>query len=190
MPALVLVALVVTAGWAVGESEGSPAPANTASTAPARVSDDAPVSLRIPAIGVIADVARLGLNPDNTVQVPARPQQAGWYRLGPMPGQAGSAVILGHRDSRTGPAVFYRLGSLRQGDEVTVELADRRVAHFVVSRTRSYANADFPARLVYGPTDAADLQLVTCGGRYDHKAQAYTENVVAFTTLVAITQAL
>ena len=50
--------------------------------------------------------------PDRTVQVPTNYQQPGWFKLGPSPGQVGSAVILGHVDDRRGPAVFFRLRSL------------------------------------------------------------------------------
>jgi sortase (surface protein transpeptidase) len=45
---------------------------------------------------------------------------AGWFTGGPMPGQLGPAVIAGHVDSRTGPAVFHRLRDLRPGDQIRV----------------------------------------------------------------------
>jgi sortase family protein len=145
-----------------------------------------PVSLRIPALGLTASVGPLGLNPDGTVQVPKNPDQAGWYRLGPSPGQLGSAVILGHVDSKTGPAIFYRLSSLRAGNKIVVTLADGTVVRFQVDRVITYPNAEFPARKIYGSQGRPTLQLVTCGGRYDHHARSYTANVVVYTSLVSI----
>jgi hypothetical protein len=55
---------------------------------------------------------------------PAARGVAGWYALGPRPGDPGSAVILGHVDSKRGPAVFYRLRQLLRGDEIDVSRAE------------------------------------------------------------------
>lgn len=146
------------------------------------------MTLRIPALRLVASVGGLGLNPDGTVQVPRDPGRVGWYRLGPAPGQVGSAVILGHLDSKIGPAVFFRLKFLRAGDKITVDLADGVHARFVVDRVVTYANAEFPARKVYGARGRPSLQLVTCGGQYDRQARSYTANVVVYTSLVSLTR--
>ena len=90
-----------------------------------------------------SSVIRLGLNKDKTVEVPKDPDDAGWYRKGPIPGQNGSSVILGHVDSKTGPAVFYRLKNLDPGDQIAVELSDDTVAHYRVARVARYANRTF-----------------------------------------------
>jgi hypothetical protein len=102
-------------------------------------------TLSIPAIGVEAAVTKLGLRPDSTVEVPTDPDKTGWFRLGPFPGQRGSAVILGHVDSHEGPAVFIMLRYLKAGDRVQVTLANGRVATFVVERKATYPNDEFPA---------------------------------------------
>jgi len=149
----------------------------------------APVELRIPAIGVAVSLSQLGLNPDGTVQVPASYQQPGWYRLGPSPGQLGSAVILGHVDSYQGPAVFFRLRSLRAGNTVEVRLANGTIAHFAVSGVAMYLKSHFPDRLVYGSRGYSALQLVTCGGIFDAQTRHYLSNIVVYTRLVAITPA-
>jgi LPXTG-site transpeptidase (sortase) family protein len=141
-----------------------------------------PVSLKISAIDVKADITRLGLNSDRTVQVPKDADDAGWYTKGPAPGENGSSVILGHRDSKTGPAVFYRLNDLERGDKVAVKLSDDSVAHYQVVRVAQYANEDFPAPQVYAESNGRPaLNLVTCGGRYDRDAGGYQSNIVVFT---------
>jgi sortase (surface protein transpeptidase) len=164
------------------------APSTSAPSTPASavVARSTPVALRIPAIGVTVSLSKLGLNPDHTVEVPTNFQQPGWYRLGPSPGQLGSAVILGHVDSHTGPAVFFRLRSLRGGDHVEVSLADGVVVDFVVTSVATYPKSAFPSRLVYGSHGTRALNLVTCGGVFDPHAHSYLSNVVAFTSLVAI----
>ncbi|MHB8329033.1 MAG: class F sortase [Acidimicrobiales bacterium] len=151
------------------------------------VARSAPVTLRIPAIGLAVSVSELGLNADGTVQVPTNFQEPGWFRLGPSPGQVGSAVILGHVDSYQGPAVFFQLRSLLPGDRVDVTLADGVVAHFVVDTVAMYPKGKFPARQVYASHGYGALQLVTCGGVFDTTTRSYLSNVVAYTSLVSTT---
>ena len=144
-----------------------------------------PVRIGIPAIDVTADITRLGLNRDGTVEVPEDPDEAGWYLKGPSPGEPGSAVILGHLDSKVGPAVFYQLKNLDPGDQIAVGLDGGSVAHFEVARVAHYAIEDFPRRKVYASTpERPALNLVTCGGKYDRAAGGYQSNVVVFTTLL------
>ena len=146
-----------------------------------------PVALIIPAIGLIAPVSELGLNPDHTVRVPTTFQEPGWYKFGPSPGQLGSSVILGHVDSYEGPAVFFKLRTLRPGDDVDVRLADGLVTHFVVREVAMYPKARFPTFQVYGPHGYSALQLVTCGGVFDTQSRSYLSNVVVYTSLVSTT---
>jgi hypothetical protein len=147
-----------------------------------------PVVLDIPAIDVAAPLTSLGLNPDGAVQVPSEWQEPGWYRLGPTPGQLGAAVILGHVDSVTGPAVFFRLGALRPGEMVNVTLADGVVAHFVVDAIDIYPKSSFPARSIYEASPGrATLQLVTCTGVFDASTHHYLSNLVVYTSLSSVT---
>lgn len=150
----------------------------------------APVALRIPAIGVDTVLTELGLQPDGTVEVPTIYAQAGWYGLGPSPGEAGSAVILGHVDSHDGPAVFYKLRRLRPGDTVEVNMADGMLTRFVVTAVATYPKTRFPAESVYGPRGYSALQLVTCGGTFDPRSRSYQSNVVVYTSLVEVVPAV
>jgi sortase (surface protein transpeptidase) len=152
----------------------------------AAVARSVPVRLRIPALGLTVALTELGLNPDRTVEVPTDFQQPGWFRLGPTPGQLGSAVILGHVDSYRGPAVFFRLRSLRVADRIEVSLADGTVTRFAVRSVATYLKRDFPARQVYGSHGERTLQLVTCGGAFDYGARSYLSNIVVYTSLVAV----
>lgn len=142
-----------------------------------------PTHLRIPAIGVSATVTSLGIQPDRQVEVPENPDEVGWYRLGALPGQVGSAVLLGHVDSKAGPAVFHRLRSLRPGDEVEVLSTDGTATRFEVTSIATYANEVFPAQKVYRPAGRPGLALVTCGGRYDAANGGYQSNVVVYADL-------
>jgi sortase (surface protein transpeptidase) len=146
-----------------------------------------PVRLEIPSIGVDTGLMELGREPDGTVEVPKGPHQwdmAGWYAEGTRPGDPGSAVILGHVDSRRdGPAVFYRLRELRPGDQITVTRADGSTVGFTVERTEQYPKTRFPTDDVYYPTLTPGLRLVTCGGSFDPAAGHYRSNVIVFARL-------
>jgi hypothetical protein len=145
-----------------------------------------PIELRIPRIGVSADVINIGIGADGMVEVPPLEQAhlAGWYDRGPSPGEIGNAVVVGHVDSyATGPAVFFELGALRPGDVAEVARADGTIARFVVDGVATYPKSEFPNELIYGPSGAANLRLVTCGGRFDPVTREYPDNVVVFATL-------
>jgi Sortase domain len=154
---------------------------------PRRVADSEaaspPVRLEVPAIGVAARVVRLGLGPDEAMQVPGDFAAAGWFAGGPVPGQLGPAVIAGHVDSRTGPAVFYRLGELRPGDVVMVERADGTRLRFLVERADRFPKVGFPTAAVFGPVPSAALRLITCAGDFDRASGHYLDNLVVFARL-------
>ena len=141
-----------------------------------------PVRLRIPAIGVDSSLSRLGLNGDGTIEVPHDFNQPGWYEKGPAPGDEGPAVILGHLDSYTGPAVFARLSQLQAGSEVLVDRVDGSRVRFLVDRVATFPSDAFPTDEVYGATTRATLRLITCGGRFNAGRGRYSDNVVAFAT--------
>jgi sortase (surface protein transpeptidase) len=139
-----------------------------------------PVRIDIPRIGVSSSLIQLGRAADGTVDVPDPPQVAGWYAPGTRPGDPGSAVILGHVDSKHAPAVFYRLRELRRGDEVLIRRADGSALRFVVQRTQQYPKARFPTDDVYYPTLTPELRLVTCGGEFDNSWGHYLSNIIVF----------
>jgi hypothetical protein len=142
-----------------------------------------PTRISIPKIRVASSLDRLGRAPDGTVEVPSRWEVAGWYALGPRPGDLGSAVILGHVDSTRGPAVFFRLRELRAGDEIDVTRADGSSVRFVVQRTEQYDKQRFPTDDVYYPTLTSALRLVTCGGEFDYTTRHYRSNIIVFANI-------
>jgi hypothetical protein len=142
-----------------------------------------PVRLEIARIGVSSGLEPLGRARDKTIEVPSDWDVAGWYRSGPRPGEPGSAVLLGHVDSKRGPAVFYRLRELRAGDQVELVGADGSRVRFTVDRVEQYDKRRFPTDEVYYPTLRPALRLVTCGGPFDQATRHYRANIIAFATL-------
>lgn len=141
-----------------------------------------PQTLRIPIIDVKTPLVGLALDNAGGIQVPANPNKAGWYSLGTKPGDDGSAVVVGHIDSKTGPAVFYNLKTLEKGDKIIVDRTNGDKIQFKVAAVNTYLNEKFPARKIYtGSSKQKALNLVTCGGKYDASKGGYQSNVVVFT---------
>lgn len=151
---------------------------------PTQMPASPPTRVRIPSIDVNAAVDALGLNSDGTVEVPGKPDDAGWYSGSAAPGRIGAAVLLGHVDFvSTGPAVFYRLGELKPGAVIFVARKDGSTVAFTVDAVREFPKSDFPTDQVYGPTDgSAQLRLITCGS-WDPDQGKYVGNTVVFATL-------
>ena len=125
-------------------------------------------------------LVRLGRAADGSIEVPAQFDVAGWFDEGPRPGQPGPAVVLGHVDSRTGPAVFSRVAALPRDAQVLVDRADGSTVGFRVSGTQRVPKLEFPTDLVYGPTLEPSLRLVTCGGSFDRVRGTYRDNVIVY----------
>ncbi|MET8767643.1 sortase, partial [Streptomyces sp. NPDC004658] len=93
---------------------------------------------------------------------------------------AGAALLVGHVDTATRPAVFYRLSTVKPGERIRVFRADGKVAEFTVDDIRVLPRDGFDARQAYGPRrpGRAELRLITCGGSFDRATRSYTANVV------------
>lgn len=152
-----------------GPAHAAPRPASASSP---------PVRVRIPSIGVDSSLQKLGLLPDGALVPPSYWQVAGWYAGGVRPGDIGPAVIAGHVDSVSGPAVFYELVKLKPGNVVFVTRANGSTLRFTVARRDEYPKNKFPTEAVYGPTPVPTLRLVTCTGDFNYQARSYVDNLV------------
>ena len=194
--AVAVIAWLVTAGCGSDSGDEAPPPLperTVAAQATASPADDsrptrparrvaAPVRVQIPSIGVDAPLIRLGLDARGALEVPESFDVAGWWSGGTRPGERGPAVIAGHVDSKTGPAVFYGLGRLRRGDVVTVRRRDGSSVRFTVQGSARYGKTQFPTDRVYGPTRRPTLRLITCSGVFDRSSGHYLDNTVVYAT--------
>jgi sortase (surface protein transpeptidase) len=138
--------------------------------------------VEVPGIGVRSDLVDLRLDDTGALEAPTDFARAGWFVDGPQPGQPGPSVIAGHVDSQDGPAVFFRLHELAEGDEVLVHRADGSTIRFAVTRVEQYAKDAFPTDAVYGPVPGPELRLITCGGEFDADRRSYRDNIVVYAT--------
>ncbi|NES15425.1 MULTISPECIES: class F sortase [Micromonospora] len=169
--------------WADASTGATP---RAAAPAPARAPASRPVSLSVPAIKVTAPITPVGQAKDGSVDVPPLSQhsQTGWYDRGAVPGEPGRAIIVGHVDTKSGPAVFYHLRELKPGDRIEVTRSDRSVVTFKVDTVEYFDKDNLPADRVYGDTGPPELRLITCGGEWLGGRTGYEDNVITFASLV------
>jgi len=121
----------------------------------------------------------LGVDSQGVMQDPKGPRDVAWYDFSGRPGRPGNVVMAGHVDYiNYGPAVFWRLRELREGDEIQVIVEDGTTfAYQVVSSTYYHADTA-PVAEIVGPTDDESLTLITCGGVFNRNVREYDQRLV------------
>ncbi|MCX4738950.1 class F sortase [Streptomyces antibioticus] len=161
----------------VGRPDGAELPPAAAPLAQAL-----PQRIDIPELGVQAPVVARGLDTRGGIDPPPFDQAGvvGWFAAGAKPGAPGTALMVGHVDTETRPAVFYKLSTLRAGKTIRVARDDGKIAEFTVDGVEVVPRDRFDARQAYGPRrpGRAELRLITCGGTFDRATRSYTANVV------------
>jgi len=141
-----------------------------------------PVRIRIPSIALNAPVEKVALTKTGLMDVPKLQFDAGWYKLGPRPGEIGSAAIDGHVDWVNGSAaVFVNLHKLKAGDLVEVQDDKGAIITFVVRESRRYDPTANATDVFISKDGKAHLNIITCDGAWDKTANQYSKRLVVFT---------
>jgi sortase A len=140
----------------------------------------------IPSIGVSTYIQSVGFDQNGDMGVPSNSEDTAWFSEGPGIGSVGNAVVVGHVDSNNllKNGVFSRLGELRQGDLVFVLTQERKKLTFRVDDFLEYETASAPRERIFGPTDDAQLNLVTCEGSWNFFRQNYSHRLVVYTRMI------
>lgn len=156
----------------------------TASTQ-AKTSIGLPISLKIPSINVDALIDYTGLTADGAMDIKKDPSAVAWYKLGPRPGEVGSAVIAGHYGFLNGKgSVFNELHSLVKGETLSVIDEKGATTTFIVRESREY-NPDANSTDVFKSNDGkAHLNLITCEGDWQQAKSSYSSRRIVFTDKV------
>lgn len=180
----------MAAGAPGAEAAGGPTPSARPARRPTRTPPPRPLprsrptSFRIPSLGIGAPITGIALIKGRELATPPvdKPKLVGWYEGGPTPGESGTAIAVGHRDTRTGPAVFAALAQVKPGNVIEAGRADGRTAVYTVDRVKVFDKAGFPDKEVYGPVRRPELRVITCGGFFNRRT-GYSSNVVVFAHL-------
>lgn len=161
----------------------TPTPEPTPTPPPPPVAE--PVRVRIPRLGVDANIIPVGVNSLGEMDSPKDPWTVAWYAPGFKPWEPGNAVMAGHYDYvRVGPAVFFNLRTLNPGDRVIVTAADQQVYEFEVKETQQYTPATAPLERIFGGNVNRGLNLITCSGAFDPRTGQYDQRTVVYAEAV------
>ncbi len=140
-----------------------------------------PMSIMIPRLALSALIEKVALAKDGAMSAPKDALRAGWFALGARPGEVGSAAIAGHLNSEKGTrGAFSNLHKAKKGDKISIKDDKGVTTSFVVSGSKQYAAAA-DATDVFSSTDGkAHLNLITCDGAWNEKANQYSKRLVVF----------
>ena len=156
-------------------------------------SDATFAELRVPKLGVDAQVASRFVGGDGVMPNPEGPAEVIWYDMslwqgmGGVPGGGGNAIFSGHVDydyavgyagvHYRGQGVFSQLGKLVEGDIIEVDYGGETFRYTVTDTLQLHAqNADWGAVWRHGSGDM--ITLYTCGGEFDYNSREYSDRVV------------
>ena len=136
--------------------------------------------LIIPAIQLDAPVTPKTVDSDGEMPSPTGPLEVIWYDfsaipgLGGRPGAGGNTVFAGHLDYHGyGPAVFWDLSDVRQGDEITVRLRDGSEYRYAARSNRVVDPAAASFNEIVATTPEESLTVITCAGDFDPATNNY-----------------
>ena len=135
-----------------------------------------PTGLTIESIAVDVAIEPLSIGVDGELQMPKDPSEVGWWQA---PHVSGPIVVVGHVDSYTGPAAFFRVRALEPGDPIKLAFDDGGSRQYAVTRVEQVRKTAFPTKAVY-QSDPNGIRLVTCGGHFDRKTGHYDDNFIVY----------
>lgn len=142
-----------------------------------------PHKIIIPSLRIKATVEPVGVLTNGQMGVPRDTNRTGILYPGILPGEKGNAVIDGHVDSYTGPAIFFNLKKLKPSDVVIVKNKKGRELTFVVESVERFTPKTAPLERIYGTSEEIRLNLITCTGKFNRKKKEHEERLVVFTRL-------
>jgi sortase (surface protein transpeptidase) len=162
---------------------------SVAAPTPEHVEGVAPIALQVDSVGVDAPI-ELGDVADGIMQDPSGPWVVSWYEpLGKI-GEGGNVVMAGHVDYwNVGPAVFWDVRYLPEGDIIRVVGEDGKNYEYAVQWTQSYMADQLTPEVIQqdivGDTDQETLTLITCGGDFNPDTGEYNQRWVVRANLIS-----
>ncbi|MBN3553833.1 class F sortase [Fictibacillus nanhaiensis] len=144
-----------------------------------------PSTIEIPALEINTEIEKVGTLKNGQMGVPKGMDTVGWFGDGAKPGSPGNAVMAGHVDSKTGPAVFYKLEDLEKGDEVIVKDKEGKTLTFEVTGKEKYDRKNAPVDKIFDYSYGSKLNLITCTGNFNRDEGTHEERLVIYTELKA-----
>lgn len=146
---------------------------------------DEPKFINLPTVSASGFIQFMGVDQNRQIATPTNVNFAGWYVNSVLPGQAGLSIIVGHVDGLTSPGIFYHLDKLQEGDTFTVERGDGTILTYQVKHTTA-VTAENAVSVLFSQdqTISSQLNLITCGGVFNHALKEYEQRIIVTAALV------
>ncbi|MDQ0272125.1 LPXTG-site transpeptidase (sortase) family protein [Cytobacillus purgationiresistens] len=91
--------------------------------------------------------------------------------------------MAGPVDSKEGPAVFFYLKQLKEGDEMIIKGKGEENYTFQMQKVESFPTDEAPIKEIFGSEDNRSLNLITCTGTFNRKTGNHEEMLIVNTVL-------
>jgi hypothetical protein len=149
----------------------------------------APQFVRIGVLDVVAPLVQVGLLPDGGMEIPDDVDLVGWFAVEGRvisPGDPGTAVLAGHRDSRrSGPGALHALSKVAEGDVIGVFHADGTVSDWRITEILTTPRDELPVAELFTGSGTPRLAVVTCGGWFNLLTRSYSHNTIVIAHRIA-----
>lgn len=138
-----------------------------------------PKFISLPTISTEGFVQKVGVDQHKAIAVPDNIYVAGWFTDYQRPGEPGLSIIDGHVDGHVNVAIFNKLASIKKGEEFFLTLGSGKVLDYKVLDVVTVKESDAVNPLFsQDPTVKSQLNLITCGGKFDAKKVSYDSRVI------------
>lgn len=147
------------------------------------VAKESPRYLRSPKLVMDARVVTLPIMmQDKGIPDTTNIFDVGWYEGSNLPNTTGASLMVGYVASLNKEGVFYKIGSLRAGDLLELELGNGSKIKYKVVKTKTYApeSVDMNELLVSAVPEKQGLNLITISKRFDVRTQKYENRFAVF----------
>jgi LPXTG-site transpeptidase (sortase) family protein len=146
---------------------------------------DEPKYIVLPTIKAEGFVQKVGVDQNKQIAVPTNIHLAGWFIDTVKPGAKGLSILDGHVNGRVNNGIFKDLAKVKKADEFTVELGDGTIKKYkVLDITTLPTKESVNVLFSQNPKVKSQLNLITCGGKFDAKTQQYDSRVIVSAELI------
>jgi LPXTG-site transpeptidase (sortase) family protein len=145
-----------------------------------------PKYITIQKSGTFARVKQVDINESGNLAAPTNIFDAGWYARSALPGSKGAMIIDGHVGGRTKPGIFAKLQNLQIGDRVIITNGAGQKFTYELMKSSVFEknSVDMASLNVAIDPNRPGLNIITCNGNFDKKAQTYDKRLVVYMALV------
>jgi LPXTG-site transpeptidase (sortase) family protein len=77
-----------------------------------------------------------------------------------------------------GPAIFWRLRQVAEGDQIQVALADGTTYDYKVIYASTFTSDAAPVQEIIGPTPKDSITVITCDGTFNTRTHEYDRRLI------------